>query len=210
MKTALKGRRYAKIRAGAAQRPEKVGVLFGVRGKNACVRGHNSSGKQIVARSAVQSGEPAQSTAQDDTARANSGTLSEHRREPMPTRCPRHFATQHAAFGAGCAPQRIDRNPLHSGEINDQAVRTSPSQVTVPACARCHFQFMKPRKLHRSQPILLGRALDDDPRPSLRSCVPIKDPPRAFIRGIRRQNQTTFKFRAQPVDSVATEVTSVD
>jgi hypothetical protein len=53
MKTALKGRRDAKIRAGAAQRPEKVGITFGVRSKHASVRGHNSSGKQIVARSAV-------------------------------------------------------------------------------------------------------------------------------------------------------------
>src|SRR5439155_26631356 len=87
MKTALKGRRDAIIRAGAAQRPEKVGITFAVSSKNACVRGHDSSGKQIVARSAVQSREPAQSTAQDDTARANSGTLSEHRREPMPARC---------------------------------------------------------------------------------------------------------------------------
>src|SRR2546428_14125623 len=93
MKTALKGRRYAKIRAGAAQRPEKVEVMFGVSGKNASVRGHNSSGKQIVARSAVQSGEPAQAAAKDDTARANSGTLSEDRHQPMPARCPRHLPT---------------------------------------------------------------------------------------------------------------------
>ena len=206
MKLALEGRRYAKIRAGAAQRPEKVGITFGVSGKNASVRGHNSSGKQIVARSAVQSGEPAQSAAKDDTARANSGTLSEHRREPMPTRCPRHLAAQHATFGAGRSPQRIDRNPLHSGEINDQAVRTSPSQVTVPACARCHFQFMTPRKLHSSQRILLVRALHDDPRPPLRCCVPIKDPPRAFVGGIGGENQTSFEFGAQPVDSAATEV----
>src|SRR6185369_8971446 len=85
MKTALEGRRDGKIRAGAAQRPEKVGMPFGVSGQHASVRGHNSRGKQVVARSAVQSGEPAQSTTQDDTARANSGTLSEHRREPMPT-----------------------------------------------------------------------------------------------------------------------------
>src|SRR5206468_9449594 len=145
MKTALKERRDAKIRAGAAQRPEKVGITFGVSSKHASVRGHNSSGEQIVARSAVQSGEPAQSTAKDETARANSGTLSEHRREPMPTRRPCHLATQHATFGTGRSPQRIDRNLLHSGEINDQAVRTSPSEVTVPACALCHFQFMNPR-----------------------------------------------------------------
>src|SRR6185436_65009 len=96
MKTALEGRRNAEIRAGAAQRPEKVGMPFGVSGKNTSVRGHPLRGEQIVARSAVQSGEPAQSTAQDDTGRANSGTLSEHRREPMPARCPCHFATQHA------------------------------------------------------------------------------------------------------------------
>ena len=205
----LKGRRYAEIRAGATQGPEKVGVTFGVSRKNASVRGHNPGRKQIVARSPVQAREPAQSTAKDDTARANSGTLSEHRREPMPTRCPRHFATQHAAFGAGCAPQRIDRNPLHSGEINDQAVRTSPSQMAVPAGPRCDFKCVTPRKLHRSQRILLARALHDDPRPPLRCCVPVKDPPRVFIGGIGGENQTSFEFGAQPVDSTATEVISI-
>src|SRR6185369_2710305 len=45
MKLALKGRRDAKIRAGASQRPEKVGMTFAVSSKNASVRGHNSSGK---------------------------------------------------------------------------------------------------------------------------------------------------------------------
>lgn len=209
MKLALKGRHYAKIRAGAAQRPEKVGMTFAVSGKNASVGGHHSRGKQMVARSAVQPGEPAQSTAKDHTARANSGTLSEHRREPMPARCPRHLATQHATFGPRRSPQRIDRHPLHSGEINNHPVRTSPSQVTVPAGARGHFQFITLRKLHRSQRILLVCALHDHPRPPLRSCVPIKDPPRAFIGGIGRQNQATFKFRAQSVDGVATEVISV-
>src|SRR2546427_2815090 len=34
MKTTLEGRRYAKIRAGATQRPEKVGVMFGVSGRS--------------------------------------------------------------------------------------------------------------------------------------------------------------------------------
>src|SRR5206468_11952669 len=37
MKMALKGRRYAKIRAGAAQGPEKVGITFAVSGKDASV-----------------------------------------------------------------------------------------------------------------------------------------------------------------------------
>src|SRR5688572_31460307 len=92
MKTALERCRDAKIPAGAAQRPEKVRVLFGVGRKNARVRAQHSSRKQVIARSPVQSGEPAQSTAQDDTARANSGTLAEHRREPMPARFPRHLA----------------------------------------------------------------------------------------------------------------------
>ena len=92
MKTAFQGCCYAKIPTGAAQRPEKVGVMSGVSGKNARVRGHNSSGKQIVARSAVQSGEPAQSTAQEDTAAADSGPLPEHRSKPMPACCPRYFS----------------------------------------------------------------------------------------------------------------------
>src|SRR5438309_9826540 len=91
MKLALEGRRHAKIRASATQCPEKVGVTFEVSIKNASVRSYDSSGKQIVARSAVQAGEPAQSAAKDDAARANSGTLSEDRREPMPARCSRHF-----------------------------------------------------------------------------------------------------------------------
>src|SRR5213078_219548 len=131
MKLALEGRRDAKIRTGAAQRPEKVGMTFGVSSQHASFRGHHLRGEQIIARSAVQSGEPAQSTAQDDTARANSGTLSKHRREPMPARCPRHFATQYATFGAGRSPQRIDGNLLHSREIDDHARRTSPSQVAM-------------------------------------------------------------------------------
>src|SRR5439155_5180085 len=124
-------------------------------------------------------------------------------------RCRRHLATQHATFGARRSPQPIDGNSLHSGEINDQAVRTSPSQVTMPACARCHFQFVTPRKLHSSQRILLGRALHDDPRPPLRYCVPIENPPRAFIGWIGGENQTSSEFSAQPLDSAATEVVSV-
>src|SRR5688572_8309105 len=91
MKLALKGCRDAKIRTGTAQRPEKVGVAFGVSGENASVRGDNPGRKQIVARSPVQSREPAQSATEDDTARTNSGTLSKHRRESMPARCPRHL-----------------------------------------------------------------------------------------------------------------------
>src|SRR5262245_16039007 len=90
MKLALKGGRDTKIRAGAAQRPEKVGIAFRVSSKKAYVSGHNPSRKQVVARSTVQPGEPAQPTAKDDAARANTWTLSEHRREPMLTRCQRH------------------------------------------------------------------------------------------------------------------------
>jgi hypothetical protein len=120
-----------------------------------------------------------------------------------------HLATQHAAAGVGRSPRWVNRNPLHAGEINHHAIRTSPAQVTVPAGARRHFQFMTLRKLHRSQHILLGRALHDDPRPPLRSCVPVKDAPRAFIGGIGGENQTSFEFGAQPVDLRATEVISV-
>ena len=133
MKAAFKGCRYAKIRAGAAQGPEKFGIAFGVGDKNAPVRGDQSSGQQIVAGSAVQSGEPAESTAKDETGCTNAGTLSEDGREPIATRCARDLATQHAAFGAGGTARWIDVNALHSGEIDDEAVGTSPSEVAVPA-----------------------------------------------------------------------------
>src|SRR5687768_5053365 len=68
---------------------------------------------------------------------------------------------------------------------------------------------MTPRKLHSSQRILLARALHDDSWPPLRSCVPVKDPPRAFIGGIGGENQTSVEFGAQPVDGAAAEVISV-
>src|SRR5206468_12025824 len=48
-----------------------------------------------------------------------------------------------------------------------------------------------------------------DPRPPLRYCVPIENPPRAFIGWIGGENQTSSEFSAQPLDSAATEVVSV-
>src|SRR4051812_8335045 len=113
MKTACEGRGYAKIRPGTPQGPEKIGIIFGVSDNNALGRCHYSRGKQIVARSTVQTGEPAQSTAEDETARAYSGTLSEHRREHMPTRSARHLSTQYPTCGADRSLQRIDLDRLH-------------------------------------------------------------------------------------------------
>src|SRR5262245_9233767 len=68
---------------------------------------------------------------------------------------------------------------------------------------------MTPRKLHSPQRILLMRALHDDERPPLRSCIPVKDSPRAFIGGIGGENQASFEVGAQPVGGAATEFVGV-
>jgi len=127
----------------------------------------------------------------------------------VPTRRPRHLAAQRAPFGAGRPLHRIDRDPFHSGQIDDQAVRTPPSEVTVPARARRHFQFITPRKLHRPQRVIFVRALHDGSRHPLRCCVPIKNPPGAFVLWLAGANQTSLESRAQAVDSVAIDFISI-
>ena len=120
-----------------------------------------------------------------------------------------HLAAQHSTFVQGRTPRRIDLNPLHSREIDDNAIRTSPSEVTMPARPRRDFQFMTPRKLHRSQGIFFARASHDHARHPLRCCVPIKNASRAFVSGIAGDNQTSFEFGAQAVDSATTEVITI-
>jgi hypothetical protein len=127
----------------------------------------------------------------------------------MLTRRARNLPTQHSGLGANRSTQRINRNSLHPGKINDQAVRTSPSQVTVPAGARGHFQFVTPRKLHRSQRILLVSTFHDGPRSPFRSRVPVKDPSVAFIGGIAGEYQAPFEFGAQRLDRAAHELVFV-
>src|SRR5687768_5687992 len=87
----------AEIRARATQAPEEVGIAFGVSGKDACVSGDYSSRNQIVARSAMQTGEPAEAAAQDNTGSADSRTLSEHGSKPIATGGSRNLAAQYSA-----------------------------------------------------------------------------------------------------------------
>ena len=124
----------------------------------------------------------------------------------MLTRRARNLPAQRPSLCANRSPHRINRNLFHPGKINDQSVRTSPSQVTVSARAHGKFQAIAPGKFHGTQCILLAHALHDDPRPPLRCCIPVKDPPRAFVRGICGENEVPFECSAQLVDRAATEL----
>ncbi len=97
----------------------------------------------------MKPGEPAQTTSENYPRRADTWALPKYRSQPVGPRRSHDLTAQSSGTRVRDTPGGIDRNLLHPRQVDYQAVRRAPAQMTVTARPHGDFQTMSPRELDR-------------------------------------------------------------
>ncbi len=152
----------AEVAAAAAQRPEQVGVL-GLAGGDGPPVGEDDVGReQVVAGEPVLPAQPADAAAEREAGDAGVGDDPARGRQPVELRLAVELAPQDAGLGADRARRRIDADPLHRREVDDQpAVADGRAGDVVAAAADGDFELLRSRELYGIHDIREPSALSD-------------------------------------------------
>jgi hypothetical protein len=126
----------AEVAAAAADGPEEVGVLLLARGEDLALRGHDVRGHEVVDGGAVLAHQPADPSAERQARDPGVGDDPADRRQPEVLRLAVELSPEHAGLGPRGTGRRIDSDPLHRREVDDEpAVADRVSADTVAAGA---------------------------------------------------------------------------
>ena len=109
------------VAAAAAQAPEEVGVLGLARRDELAVGGDQVDGEQLVDRQPVLSMKPADAAAERQAGDAGVGDDPARGREPERLGLAVELAPEHAGLDPRRARLRVDADPLHRPQVDDDA-----------------------------------------------------------------------------------------
>ncbi len=168
MEAERKGRDDAEVAAAAPQSPEQILVLILAGRDEGPVGEHDVSRKQVVdaqATTPCQVSEPAAESQTPDSGRRHDAA---RRSKPERVRRVIDVAPRAAALDRRDPRRRVDLDPLHRGQIEDDAIvnRSEPGNV-MPAAAYGKVRFVLARKVHDGDHVGDIHAPDDERRPAV-------------------------------------------
>ena len=136
------------------KRPEEIGVLRLARRDEATVGQHDVGLEQIVDGQPQLTGEMADAAAEGDAADPGGGDDAAGGGQPEGMRRVVQFPQLRAPLDTGGAGCRVDADPVHRGEIDDQPVvdRAQPWAV-VPTAADGHDDVVVAREVDRGDDV---------------------------------------------------------
>ena len=121
------------VSAAAAQAPEEVGVLGLARLDELAPGGDEVDGEELVDRQPVLSMEPAEAAAERQAGDAGVGDDPARRRQPERLGLAVELAPEHAGLDPRRARLRVDADPLHRPQVDDDAaVADREARIAVP------------------------------------------------------------------------------
>ena len=117
----LEGGHHPEVAAAATERPQQVRVLRLAGAQHAAVGGDHVGANQVVGGEAVLAAQPAETAAQRQPGDAGGRHHPRGSGEPEGLGGAVEVAERGAPLGAGDAPLGIDLDPLHFGQVDDDA-----------------------------------------------------------------------------------------
>ena len=91
----------------------------------------------------MKSGKPAQAATERYPGSPNTRALPEYRSQPIASRCPHDFTTQHSRIDAGnSAPGWADRHTVEPTHVDYEAVGGAPAHQAVAPAPHSDFQSL--------------------------------------------------------------------
>ena len=150
MERVLEGGRNAEVAAAAAQRPEEVGIGFGVDVEDVSVGCDEFDGGQVVGRKPVFRHQPAEPATQSEAGDARGRDRPAGDGEPMGRGLAVQLAPEHPALRAHCARAGVHVDPLHRREVDHQrAVDDRTAGDVVTAAADADLETLRAREANR-------------------------------------------------------------
>ena len=140
----------AEVAAAAANRPEQIGVLVGAGANDPAVGRDQIGAQQVVERETVLRHQPADAAAERQARDPGAADNPARRREAVHLGLAIELFPQGATLGPDGAAPRVDVDPLHRRQVDQQAAIESgvPGDV-VAAAAHRDRQVKRPCQCHR-------------------------------------------------------------
>ena len=145
----LERRRDAEVAAAPAHRPIEIRMLVGRRTLHRAVSGHHFDRPHVVECHAVAGHQPAEATAERETADTGAADHTAGRGQAVQLRFTKELPPERAALNPRGPGSRIDVDPFHQRQVDDQAgvERAAPADVVATAANR-DFEAQPPRELY--------------------------------------------------------------
>ena len=157
---------HAEVAAAAAQRPEQVRILLRAGGDEAAVGEHHVGLEQVVDGQPVLAGQVAGAAAEGQARDAGGRDDAERHRQAEGMRRVVDVARRAARLDANGAVRRVDADPLHHRQVDDQpVVDAAEARPVVAAAADGDEKAVVAAEVHRRDHVGDVGALRDQQRP---------------------------------------------
>ena len=157
----------------------------------------------------MKSGKPAQAAPERYPGSPNTRALPEYRSQPIASRYPHDFTTQHSRIEAASVLGRVDRHAVHPGQVDDEAVGGAPAHMAVAPASHSDFQSLSASEFDSVPDIIGMGAPYNQSGSSLRVGVPKMHASRYLITGVRWENETPLQLCPELLESVRINLASV-